>query len=125
MANSKDFIAHVLEMIEPAGRPSARAMFGGHGVYVDAMIVAIAIDDVLYLKTDAQTRPAFLAEGLSSFQYVKQGEAHDTGYYRPPDEALESPDAMREWLRLALGAALRSAGRKKPKPATTAPRKRK
>ena len=65
-----------------------------------------------------------MAEGLESFRYTKQGEVHDTGYYRPPDEALESPDAMREWLRLALGAALRSASRKKPKRAAAGTRKR-
>jgi hypothetical protein len=33
-----------------------------------------------------------------------------------PDEAVEGPDAMREWLRPALGAALRNA-QKKPRTA--------
>ncbi len=35
-------------------------MFGGHGLYVDGMIVGIVVDDVLYLKTDAETRPRFV-----------------------------------------------------------------
>jgi DNA transformation protein and related proteins len=122
MANSKEFVAHVLEMMQPAGRASARAMFGGHGVYVDGLIVGIIVDDVLYLKTDTETRATFIAQQLEPFCYAaKTGELHVTSYYRPPDEALESPDAMREWLRLALSAALRSANRKKPK---TPPRKR-
>jgi DNA transformation protein len=140
MSNSKEFIAHVLEMMQPAGRISARAMFGGHGIYVDGLlppktpaasspkggtalarpggglIVGIVVDDVLYLKTDAETRATFVRRDLEPFRYTtKTGEIHSTSYYRPPDEALESPAAMREWLRLALSAALRSANRKKPR----------
>lgn len=116
MANSRDFVDHVLEMMRPAGRASARAMFGGHGVYVDGMIVGIVDDDVLYLKTDAETRAAFVERDLTPFTYRKKtGEVETTSYFRPPDEALESPDAMREWLRLALGAALRAASRKRPR----------
>jgi len=64
MSNSSEFIAHVLEMMEPAGSASARAMFGAHGVYLDGLIVGIVDDDVLYLKTDAQTRPKFVTRDL-------------------------------------------------------------
>ena len=116
MSNSREFIAHVLEMMQPAGRVSARAMFGAHGVYLDGLIVGIVDDDVLYLKTDARTRPTFVTRDLEPFRYTtRSGEIHSTSYYRPPDEALESPAAMRDWLRLALSAALRSASRKKPR----------
>jgi len=61
VANSKDFVAHVLEMMRPVGSASARAMFGGHGVYLEGLIVGIVDDDVLYLKTDAATR--FIGSG--------------------------------------------------------------
>ena len=109
MANSPDFIAHVLDMMRPAGRVSARAMFGAHGVYLDGVIVGIVDDDVLYLKTDAQSRPALVLHDLLPFRYAKStGEVEVTSYYRAPDEALESPTAMGEWLRAAHGAALRS-----------------
>ena len=137
MSNSKEFLAHVQEMMQPAGRASVRAMFGGHGVYLDrsispktpaasspteSLIVGIIVDDVLYLKTDAETRTTFVAQELEPFRYTSRtGEVHLTSYYRPPDEALESSHAMRDWLHLALGAALRSANRKKPK---APPRKR-
>jgi DNA transformation protein len=110
--NSKDYVEYVLELMRPAGRASARAMFGGHGIYVDGMIVGIVDDDVLYLKTDTETRAAFVARDLVPFRYAtKKGDVEITSYYRPPDEALESPAEMREWLRLALAAALRSASR--------------
>jgi DNA transformation protein len=116
MANSPDFVAHVLELMRGAGSATARAMFGGHGIYLDGMIVGIVVADVLYLKTDDETRPAFVEQGLGQFEYrTKKGVIEGTGYYQPPEEALESPPAMRDWLRLAQGAALRAAARRKPK----------
>jgi DNA transformation protein len=120
MPNSRGFVDHVLELAQGAGRPSARAMFGGHGVYVDGLIVAIVVDDTLYLKCDAQSLAAFQAQDLPAFVYVtKDGERIAMSYHRAPDEALESPDAMREWMRLAQGAALRSAAGKTKPPART------
>ena len=108
MPNTQDFIAHLLELMRPAGKVSARAMFGGHGIYLEGVIVAIVIDDTLYLKCDAESRAAFDARDLAPFEYAtKDGERTVMGYRRAPDESLESADAMREWLRLAQGAALR------------------
>ncbi|HYT98417.1 MAG TPA: TfoX/Sxy family protein [Casimicrobiaceae bacterium] len=112
MANTPGFVDHILELASPAGRATARAMFGGHGVYVDGTIVAIIIDDVLYFKTDERTRGAFVDRGLEPFRYEsKDGAIHTTSYFRAPEEALENPPAMKEWLRHALDAALRSAAR--------------
>jgi DNA transformation protein len=122
MANSKAFVAHVLEMMRPAGAVSARAMFGGHGVYLDGLIVGLVDDDMLYLKTDAETRAAFVALDLPPFRYRgHDGDLHDTGYFRAPDDALESPPAMREWLRMALAAALRAQAAKSPSSRRRAP----
>jgi DNA transformation protein len=116
MPNSPDFVAHVLELMRGAGTPTARAMFGGHGLYVDGTIVGIVVADVLYLKTDEETRQAFIERGGGPFEYkTRKGVIEGTSYYQPPEEALESPEAMREWLRLAMGAALRAASRKSRK----------
>ena len=116
MANSNDFVAHVLEMMRPAGVASARAMFGGHGVYLDGLIVGIVDDDVLYLKTDEATRAAYVERELQPFRYRgHDGELHETGYFRAPDDALESPPAMREWLRAAFAVSLRARAAKAPR----------
>jgi DNA transformation protein and related proteins len=99
-------------------------MFGGHGVYIDGTIVAIVVDDVMYLKTDDATRSAFVDLDLEPFRYqAHDGAVHETSYFRAPDEALESPPAMREWLRRALAAALRKSASKRSAK-TTKPRGR-
>ena len=116
MANSADFIAHVLELGRPQARMSSRAMFGGHGIYADGVIVGIVIDDTLYLKCDDESRAEFTALGLEPFTYVtKEGERHAMNYRRAPDEALDSAPALHPWLRSAMGAALRAASAKRPK----------
>lgn len=42
-------------------------------------------------------------------------------YFRPPEEALESPPLMLPWARLALEAALRAANAKARKSAAKKP----
>ena len=117
MANSRDFLDHLRELMRAGGRTaSVRAMFGGHGVYVDGLFVAIVDDDVVYLRADDRNRAEFSALGLSPFAYTtKDGSRHEMSYHRAPDEALESPAAMAGWLRSAMGAALRRANAKPPR----------
>lgn len=113
MANSRDFLDHLCELMRDGGRTvSVRAMFGGHGVYVDGLFVAIVDDDALYLRADDRNRAEFSALDLPPFEYTtKNGARHVMSYHRAPDDALESAHAMAPWVRAALGAALRAAAR--------------
>ena len=60
-------------------------MFGGHGLYVDDLFVALIAYERLYLKTDAQTRAAFEAAGCEPFVYDGEGKRSRsaTGARRP------------------------------------------
>ena len=124
MPNTADFIAWVIELAQPAARVSARAMFGGHGLYADGIIFAIVVDDTLYLKTDEDNRAEFVAQGLEPFVYTgRSGERTPMSYYQAPEDALESPEAMAPWLRSAMGASLRvAAARPKPRPGRAMPK---
>lgn len=113
MASSPAFIAHVLELVRGAGATQARRMFGGHGIYVDGLIVGLVIDDSLYLKTDDETRAEFEGRGLAPFAYASARKGTVvTSYYAPPDDALETAADMGPWLRLALAASRRTAARR-------------
>lgn len=116
-----EFTAHCAELMSPLGAVRARRMFGGQGLYLDELFVALIAGEQLYLKTDAQTRARFEAAGCEPFRYLKKGEWTALGYFRPPEEAMESPALMRPWARLALEAALRAQAEKlRPRPARTA-----
>lgn len=115
-----EFTAHCTELLNPLGPVRARRMFGGQGLYVDELFVAIIVGEQLYLKTDGESRSRFEAVGCEPFRYQKQGEWTSLGYFRPPEEAMESPALMQPWARLALEAALRARAAKlivKPRPA--------
>lgn len=107
-----------VEMLTPLGPVRVRRMFGGQGIYVDGLFMALIDDGQLFLKADDTTRERFVAAGCTPFTYpTKSGERMVMSYYRPPEDALESPPLMLPWARLALEAALRAANAKKPAPA--------
>ena len=112
-----------VEMLSPLGPVRVRRMFGGQGLYVDGLFVAIIDDGQLFLKSDDANRARFDAAGCAHFCFPKDGELVETSYRRPPEEALESPPLMLPWARLALEAALRAANAKAAKAAASAARK--
>jgi DNA transformation protein and related proteins len=126
MTADADFVAYVLELFAPAGRASARRMFGGHGITVDGAFCAIAFDGRLYLKADADTQAAFAAAGCAPFVYTGQKAPIEMSYWSVPEEALDSAEDMRPWLRRALEAAGRkvakkAAGKRRPRQSWISP----
>lgn len=114
---ANEFVTHVLDLLEPLGPVSARRMFGGHGIYLDRMMFALVADDTLYLKVDDETRGKFDSAGLEPFRYTKKGKTYQMSYHAAPEDALEDARLLRDWARMAIDAAMRSA-RSSPKPST-------
>ena len=105
-----DFIAYLHDLFAALGPIRTRAMFGGHGVYFEGLIIGIVIDDALYLKTDEQTRAQFQGAGCAPFVYrFDQSRPRKPpitmSYWSLPDDALESPQSMLPWAKLAVEAA--------------------
>lgn len=113
-AADREFVTHCLELLAPLGATRSRRMFGGHGLYVDDLFVALIAFERLYLKADLQTRPRFEAAGCEPFAYTAKDKSVTLGYYTAPDDAMESPAYMQPWGRLALEAALRAKAARKP-----------
>ena len=65
MTISREYLQHVLEMLEPLGGIRSRRMFGGAGIYRDGTMFGLIADDELYLRTDDINRPDFEAEGAA------------------------------------------------------------
>ena len=76
MTADNEFVQYVLELLEPLGGVSAKAMFGGFGMYRRGMMVALIADETLYLKVDNVNRPDFEAQKLEPFRYQKKGHGH-------------------------------------------------
>ena len=112
MSGSDDFVRHVGELLVPAGQVVIKRMFGGHGVYIDGLFMAIIAFDELYLKADAETSAAFDAESCAPFVYSKNGKDMAMSFRRAPDAAMDAPHLMLPWARLALAAAVRAQAKK-------------
>lgn len=112
-----------VEMLMPLGPVRVRRMFGGQGLYVDGLFLALIDNGQLFLKSDDINRARFDDAGCAHFTFPKDGETVVTSYRRPPEDALESPPLMLPWARLAMEAALRAANAKAAKAAATAARK--
>ncbi len=92
---------------------TARAMFGGYGVYKDGVIFGIIVDDELYLKVDASNQAEYEKLGSAPFVYTaKGGKKLMMSYWKVPAEMLESPE---ELLRLAEQSYLINKNREKKK----------
>lgn len=107
MSTSPDFVAHCLELLAPLGMARSRRMFGGHGLYLDDLFIAILADDTLYLKADAVNRSRFEAAACTPFRVTTSRGEGVLSYYTAPEDAMESPALMAPWVRLAVDAALR------------------
>jgi DNA transformation protein and related proteins len=111
MAKSSAFVQYVLECLNPLGSVTTRAMFGVHSIMLDGLIFGMVMDDMLYLKVDAQNLEAFTNAGLEPFTYDRKGESVAMSYRQAPD-LLEDWEAFEPWVTGALEAARRA---KKPK----------
>lgn len=113
-SRNHEYANYVCDVLAPLGPIRWRVMFGGYGVYCGELFFALIVDDVLYFKANAETRPLFEAEDLEPFTYEKQGQRQSLAYYRAPELIFEDEEALRHWGNLALGAALKA---RKAKPA--------
>lgn len=117
MAHGSGTLDWTLELLAPLGVVRARRMFGGHGLTLDGLFIALLAGDELFLKADAQEQAAFAAAGSCPFSFTRPGKTPVVmAYWRAPDEAMESPAGMAPWARRALASALRAAAAKAAAP---------
>jgi DNA transformation protein len=105
-----DFVEHVCDLLAPLGAVRARAMFGGHGIYVDEVFCAIVAGDTLYFKVDDHNRADYEALGYAPFKPFDD-KPMVMSYYEVPAEVMDRRNALVEWARKALEAARGSAAR--------------
>jgi DNA transformation protein and related proteins len=117
----RQFADYCCDLLSTQGLCVPKRMFGGWGISVDGMTLAIIADlgdgDKLWLKADDEVKSRFEASGCERFTYQMKDRLASMGYYTAPEEAMDSQDAMRPWARLALECALRArAAKPTPKP---------
>lgn len=108
MVKHNEFVAHVLELMHPLGPVSAKAMFGGYGIFIDDLMFALVADDILYFRVGSDNLTDYEQRGLPPFSYQRNDKTFSMPYREAPPEALDDPDAMHQWASKAVGAALKN-----------------
>ncbi len=109
---TSEFTALVTDLMQCIGPVNSRPMFGGYGLFLQGLMCGLIANDVLYLKVDEQSKPAFLEQGLQPFEYERQGKRFAMSYYEAPEDVFDDIEIMRDWASMAYEAALRSAKKK-------------
>ena len=99
--------------LAPLGAVRSRAMFGGHGLYLDDLFFGLIAYDTLYLKTDEDNRGDYVKARSKpfSFESGRKGPV-TTSYWQCPAGALKDARKLRQWVGKALDAARRAKAAK-------------
>lgn len=103
-----------------------RRLFGGEGIVADDVMIGMVFSDVIYFKTDEETRKAFVAEKCKPFSFLKRstGETIVTTWFALPDRLYDDPEELAQWARAALAAARKAEAGKKARPSARKPAKK-
>ena len=108
-----DFVDHVCDLLAPLSEVHSRAMFGGHGIYIDRVFCAIVAYDTLYFKVDDGNRADFEALGYGPFKPFED-KGMVMSYYEVPADVMDDRHAVVDWGRKAIDAARRSGTTRRP-----------
>lgn len=113
MPRTNDFCDYVVDLLSPLGQASYRFMFGGYGVYLDGLMIAIVADDRLLLRADEVNRGDYEARGIPAFRPYPD-KLSTMPYYEVPADVFESEDFL-AWAGRSREAALRAQAAKAEK----------
>ncbi len=100
--------AAIRDVFARLGEVTIKKMFGGKSVYFNGIITAIETDGEIFLKADAISAPQFEAGGARQWTYDGKGKSVKMPYWTVPDAALDDPEELAQWTKLAFEAALRA-----------------
>lgn len=115
MAIKSPFVTSVVNQFQRFAPVTARAMFGGYGLYAEGLMFALIADEQIYLKADGQNQAMFMEAGSTPFIYDRKEKWVVMSYYLLPQSILDDMDQLRVWLEAAINAARRHRSAKKSK----------
>ncbi len=115
MKKKSGFLTYLLEdVLRDIEGVTARAMFGGYGLYRNGIVFGIIADDELYFKVDEKNRAEYEAHDSEPFTYEAiKGKRVAMSYWKVPADILEDPEALLKWINTSVQASKRSKSKKK------------
>ncbi len=109
MSAKSEFLEYVLsDAMQGIRGVTARAMFGGYGLYKDETIFGVIADDRLYFKVDEKNLLEYKTGGSEPFTYEgKKRKMITMSYWEVPAEILEDRERLVEWVDASVAASRR------------------
>ena len=93
----KDF---VLDQLADLPHVTARAMFGGHGLYSRSTFFGIIYKGRLYFKVTTSTLSRYTDHGMKPFR--PNAKQTLKSFYEVPIDILEDTEALTQWATAAV-----------------------
>ena len=95
-------VEFVLRQLEPLP-VRARAMFGGHGFYLEDRFFGILNDGRLYFRTDDESRAAYVERGMTAFQPKNRPRGPKTvdRNFEVPQDVVDDAESLKAWATRA------------------------
>jgi DNA transformation protein len=99
-------LTELLGALAPLG-VRARAMFGGHGLYLGDRFFGLVNDGCVFFRTDDLSRADYSSRGMQPFQPNRRpiGPRTVPRNFQVPPEILADSELLAEWALRAAGTA--------------------
>lgn len=81
---------------------TTKSMFGWYGIYKHGQIFAIYARDTIYMKVGEGNRQDYVDAKSKQFVYDKKGTKCYLNYWQLPEEVLENPEELIQWIDTSL-----------------------
>lgn len=99
-ARNDGFKQFVFDQLADLRGMTARAMFGGYGLYHRAIFFGIIHKGRLYFKVTSATVPRYKEYGMKPFRPNPKQTLKS--FYEVPIEVIEDTESLTEWAELAV-----------------------
>ncbi len=96
---------HVMELLEPIGGVTSRAMFGGYGIFHEGDMFALITGSALFFKVNEVSRAVYERAGSRQFRPMP--------YYEVPAEIMEDTVLLRKWAGTSMAIGHATAKKKR------------
>ena len=100
---------YVAEQLASLGKVSTKSIFGGIGVFVEERLLAIVIDEKVYLHTDPGNLDEFLSRGMPQFKPYPNAFDLTTDHHQVPQDIVDDAEQLKAWAQRALHGAVEAA----------------
>lgn len=117
-AKNKEYFAEVLELLEPFGDVTGKAMFGGYGFWeCGDMFALISSGGKLYFKADENGAAAFRTARATQFAPEMSGDRAQMAmpYWTVPASVLKNDARLAEWTARAIAVGHATSKKRRAK----------